>query len=105
MPTRSVLRVCEGRGLRGHGGRRTGLGGRTRTDSDGAIVLMRSGWPASWEQGDGYYNRGDDGRLHSPGFGEDAARYLVENHDIAGIRVDTGCVDPGNAVGFRHTAS
>ena len=67
---------------------------------NGAIVLMRSGWAARWEQGDAYYNRGDDGQLHFPGFGEDAARYLVENHDIAGIGVDTGSVDPGNAAGF-----
>ena len=66
----------------------------------GAIVLMRSGWAARWEQGDPYYNQGDDGRLHFPGFGEDAARYLVEERDIAGIGVDTGSVDPGNAAGF-----
>ena len=67
---------------------------------DGAIVLMRSGWPARWEQGAPYYNQGDDRRLHFPGFGEDAARYLVEECDIAGIGVDTGSVDPGNATGF-----
>jgi len=66
----------------------------------GAIVLMRSGWAARWEQGDPYYNRGEDGRLHFPGFGEDAARFLVEERDVAGIGVDTGSVDPGNARGF-----
>ena len=66
----------------------------------GAIVLMRSGWSARWAQGDRYYNRGADGRLHFPGFAEDAARFLVDERDIAGIGVDTGSVDPGNARGF-----
>jgi kynurenine formamidase len=66
----------------------------------GAIVLMRSGWPTRWAQGDRYYNRGEDGRLHFPGFSEDAARLLVEERDISGIGVDTGSVDPGDADGF-----
>ena len=66
----------------------------------GAIVLMRSGWPSRWEQGDAYYNRDTDGVLHFPGFGVEAARFLVDERDIAGIGVDTGSVDPGNADGF-----
>jgi kynurenine formamidase len=66
----------------------------------GAIVLMRSGWATRWEQGDPYYNQGSDRSLHFPGFGADAARLLVEQRDIAGIGVDTGSVDPGNAGGF-----
>lgn len=67
---------------------------------DGAIVVMRSGWPARWDGGDAYYNQGEDGRLHFPGFGEDAARFLVDERDVAGIGVDTGSVDPGAADGF-----
>jgi len=66
----------------------------------GAIVVMRSGWAARWTQGSSYYNQADDGSLHFPGFGADAARLLVEERDIAGIGVDTGSVDPGNADGF-----
>jgi len=66
----------------------------------GAIVLARTGWSARWVQGDAYYNRGDDGRLHFPGFSEQAGRFLVEERDIAGIGIDTGSVDPGNARGF-----
>ena len=66
----------------------------------GSIVLMRSGWPSRWNQGDSYYNRDADGRLHFPGFSEEAARMLVDERDIAGIGVDTGSVDPGNARGF-----
>jgi kynurenine formamidase len=66
----------------------------------GAIVVMRSGWPTRWARGDPYYNRGTDGRLHFPGFSEEAARFLVGERDIAGIGVDTASVDPGNARGF-----
>lgn len=65
-----------------------------------AIVLMRSGWSDRWDGGDTYYNRGDDGRLHFPGFTPGAARFLVEQRDVAGIGVDTGSVDPGAADGF-----
>jgi kynurenine formamidase len=66
----------------------------------GAIVVMRSGWATRWAQGSRYYNQSDDGSLHFPGFGTDAARLLVEERDVAGIGVDTGSVDPGNADGF-----
>jgi kynurenine formamidase len=66
----------------------------------GSIVIMRSGWAARWTEGDAYYNRDADGTLHFPGFGPDAARLLAEERDIAGIGVDTGSVDPGNAKGF-----
>ena len=66
----------------------------------GSIVLMRSGWAERWTQGGAYYNRDDEGTLHFPGFGPDAARLLVEERDIAGIGVDTGSVDPGGTRGF-----
>jgi len=66
----------------------------------GAIVLARTGWATRWTQGDIYYNRGEDGRLHFPGFAEDAGRFLVDERDIAGIGIDTGSVDAGNARGF-----
>ena len=66
----------------------------------GAIVLMRSGWAQRWTEGDAYYNRGEDGRLHFPGFSSDAADFLVSERDIAGIGADTGSVDTGNAAGL-----
>jgi len=66
----------------------------------GSIVLMRSGWAARWAEGEAYYNRDASGTLHFPGFGPDAALLLAEERDIAGIGVDTGSVDPGNARGF-----
>lgn len=61
----------------------------------GAVVLMRSGWALRWEEGPRYYNQGEDGRLHFPGFSADAAQFLIDERDIVGIGVDTGSVDPG----------
>jgi len=66
----------------------------------GSIVVMRSGWASRWDRGAAYYNQDGQGRLHFPGFSEEAARYLVDERDIAGIGVDTGSVDPGVADGF-----
>jgi len=66
----------------------------------GAIVLMRSGWADRWDEGDAYYNQDAQGQLHFPGFSVEAARYLVDSGNVAGIGVDTGSVDPGNADGF-----
>ena len=66
----------------------------------GAIVLMRSGWAERWSQGAPYYNEDADGGLHFPGFGAEAARFLVGERSIVGIGVDTGSVDPGNSDGF-----
>lgn len=70
------------------------------TIPEGAIVLMRSGWASRWTLGASYYNQDSGGELHFPGFGEDAARLLTEQREIAGIGVDTGSVDAGNAAGF-----
>ncbi len=67
---------------------------------DGAVVLLRSGWAERWTEGDAYYNQDGNGQPHFPGFAVDAARFLVSERRIAGIGVDTGSVDPGNADGF-----
>jgi len=66
----------------------------------GAIVLMYSGWSEKYEDAEAYKNQDDDGRMHFPGFSEDAARFLIEERDIRGIGVDTLSVDPGAARGF-----
>lgn len=67
---------------------------------DGAVVIVRSGWARRWDQGDTYYNRGEDGALHFPGFAVSLARFLIDERDINGIGLDSGSVDPGNASGF-----
>jgi kynurenine formamidase len=66
----------------------------------GAIVLMSSGWSRKYGDADAYRNQDDDGRMHFPGFSEEAARFLIDERDIRGIGADTLSVDPGAGRGF-----
>lgn len=69
----------------------------------GAIVVMLSGWGASW--GDklhylGTDTPGDVANLHFPGFSQEAAEFLVQERDIAAIGVDTASIDYGPSTDF-----
>jgi len=65
-----------------------------------AIVLLRTGWGVRWSDSVAYRNADARGVMHFPGFGEDAARFLVTQRDIRGIGIDNLSVDPGAADGF-----
>jgi kynurenine formamidase len=69
----------------------------------GTIVLLRTGWGARWPDRKQYF--GDDtpgatDNLHFPSYGEDAARYLVEERRVAAIGVDTASIDYGQSRDF-----
>ena len=61
---------------------------------------MNSGWaakvgdPLAFKGGAAFPN------YHFPGFGLEAAMWLVENRDVTGIGVDTMSLDPGNSTTF-----
>jgi kynurenine formamidase len=65
---------------------------------DGAAVFLRTGWeefntdPARYA--------GLPGPLRFPGFGPEAARFLVEQRRVVGLGVDTLGIDPGVASDF-----
>jgi kynurenine formamidase len=67
---------------------------------DGALVCMNSGWaskvddPLEFKGGAAFPN------YHFPGFGAEAAMWLVEHRDVTGIGVDTLSLDPGNSSTF-----
>lgn len=63
----------------------------------GAFVAMYSGWDARTSDANTFLNRDAKGTLHSPGFGEQAARFLVKERDIVGVGVDTVSLDAGSA--------
>jgi kynurenine formamidase len=67
---------------------------------DGALVCMSSGWAA--KVGDPLAFKGGAAfpDYHFPGFGLDAAMWLVERRDVTGIGVDTLSLDPGNSSTF-----
>lgn len=66
----------------------------------GALVCMRSGWDDLVEDGDAF--RGGSGfpDLNFPGFGIDAAEFLMARRDVAAIGTDTLSLDPGNSATF-----
>lgn len=67
----------------------------------GAVVAMHSGWEARLAEPGRFLNADAAGTLHSPGFGEEAARFLVEEREIAGAAVDTCSLDAGASTGYE----
>jgi kynurenine formamidase len=65
---------------------------------DGAAVFLRTGWEEFNTDPARYANA--PGELKFPGFGADAARFLVEERHAAGLGTDTLGVDPGCAADF-----
>ncbi len=67
---------------------------------EGAIVCMYSGWESRWSDAEAFRNADADGMQHYPGFGADAAEFLVSERAIHGVAVDTLSQDPGNSAAF-----
>ncbi len=66
----------------------------------GAFVAMYSGWDAKVAAPDRFLNKDAKGTMHAPGFGEEAARFLVKERDIVGAGVDTLSLDGASASRF-----
>ena len=75
---------------------------------DGSVVLARTGWGEKWDDPSEYLGnylgeclgQKTGSGLHFPGFGIDAARFLLEQRGIAGLGIDTHGVDPGQDSSF-----
>ena len=61
----------------------------------GDLVLLNTGWPERWHDAEAYLGRDSYGGLHFPGFGWDAASYLVNERDVGGLGTDTAGIEPG----------
>jgi kynurenine formamidase len=71
----------------------------------GAFVAMHSGWDARVGDPKQFLNQDMKGAMHAPGFGEEAARFLVRERDIVGAGVDTLSLDAAAAEKFAaHSA-
>lgn len=66
----------------------------------GALVAMDAGWDARAGNPTEFLNQDAKGVMHTPGFGVEAARFLVEQRDISGVGVDTLSLDAGAAQKF-----
>ena len=64
----------------------------------GSAVFLRTGWDRYRHHAQAYL--GQPEALIFPGFGVDAARWLVAQRRIAGLGIDTSSVDPGAAGEF-----
>jgi kynurenine formamidase len=67
----------------------------------GAVVAMHSGWEARLAVPGRFLNADAGGTLHSPGWGAEAARFLVEERGIAGAATDTLSLDIGASQGYE----
>jgi len=72
--------------------------------AEGTIVILRTGWGRRWSEGAKAYlgddTPGDASNLHFPGYGEEAARYLVEERNVGALGIDTGSIDHGPSKDF-----
>ena len=66
----------------------------------GSVVLALTGWGEKWDDPAEYLGQKAGPGLHFPGFGIDAARFLLEQRGIAGLGIDTHGVDPGQDTSF-----
>lgn len=65
----------------------------------GAFVIARTGWEEHWTDPKRYVNMDEKSVMHFPGFGEDAARLLLERN-INGVGIDTLSIDYGPSQDF-----
>lgn len=70
---------------------------------EGALVLLRTGWSERWPDVKAYLGDdtpGDAGNLSFPGYGEAAARVLVDDRGVSVLGVDTASIDYGASSDF-----
>ncbi|HVM69141.1 MAG TPA: cyclase family protein [Gaiellaceae bacterium] len=70
------------------------------------VVLALTGWGARAPDPVAYLNQDEHGTLHSPGFSEELAQWLVaERPGVRGLGLDTASLDRGATTAFEaHTA-
>jgi kynurenine formamidase len=66
----------------------------------GTVVLLYTGWQEKWGDPGLYFGADASGSPHFPGFGNDAARYLLAHRGAAGLGIDTHGLEPGAAAGY-----
>ena len=67
--------------------------------SEGAIVLLRTGWAKRWPDIQRYCNLDAQGRMHFPGFSAEAAILLLKRK-VSGLGCDTMSVEYGASQDF-----
>lgn len=65
-----------------------------------AVVLLYTGWGRFWDSNVRYRNQDVQGKMHFPGYSEEAARWLIKERNIRGIGIDTLSIDHGPSKDF-----
>ena len=65
-----------------------------------SAVIMWTGFEDRWDDPPAYLNADAAGRLHYPGFGPAAVRWLIEQRSIGALGIDTMGIDPGADTSF-----
>ena len=60
-----------------------------------AAVLLHTGYEDRWHDPAAYLGTDEAGGLHYPGFGVEAARWLIQQRRIGALGTDTMGIDPG----------
>jgi kynurenine formamidase len=66
----------------------------------GSLVIFFTGWKDKWDDSAKFLGADAAGTLHFPGFGTDAARYLMDKRKASGLGIDTHGVDPASDSAF-----
>ncbi len=66
----------------------------------GSVVILLTGWQDKWDDPAAFIGQDADGILHWPGFGVEAAEFLIAERGAVGLGTDTHGVDPGNDENF-----
>ncbi len=61
-----------------------------------SLVILFTGWQERWSDPAAFFNKDADEVYHFPGFGAEAAAFLVHDRQIAALGTDTHGADPGN---------
>jgi kynurenine formamidase len=69
----------------------------------GATVLLRTGWSTRWPDVRAYLGDdtpGDASKLSFPSYGEEAAKFLIDERGVPVLGVDTASIDYGRSTDF-----
>ena len=61
-----------------------------------SLVILFTGWQERWNDPTAFFNKDANEVYHFPGFGAEAATFLVRDRQIAALGTDTHGADPGN---------
>lgn len=65
-----------------------------------AVVFLHTGWGRHWRNYPRYKNQDATGKMHFPGFSQEAAEFLVTERQVRGIGIDTLSIDYGLSTDF-----